>query len=427
MRPGDLIETVFLNLRRMRLRLLLTVLGVVIGTSSVVLMVSLGIGLQRNIIEELSAFGDATHIMVQGGFEGMAGAEGEPKRLDQNAVTRFEQIDGVAAVLARIWVPVDSLTYRRHQTGAQTIGVDMDVLKQFGTELAQGRYARADNEIVIGDAVPTMFAGGDPYAGDRARDLDLMGKRITVTSTIYPSDMSDPNAQPATQERKVTVVGVLKPLDMETDTSVFMPLEPAIEISGVDRRRVEFSLITVKARGVGDVADIEKIISDDGYMAFSAQSTQDAVRRSFAIVQLVLGAIGGIALIVASLGIANTMTMSILERTREIGIMKAVGASGTQIRRIFLGEAAVIGLLGGAGGVAASALGALLANLFVTGMIAQQAGAGPDAAEATTLFVIPVWLAVFSVAFATGVGLLAGVLPAIRAANLDPLVALRHE
>lgn len=411
----------------MKLRLALTALGVIIGTSSVVLMVSLGIGLQQSITEELSAFGDATQVMVQGGFSDVMGMGAEAKALDDDAVEEFERIDGVEAVLARMYVPVDSLTYRRYQTSLQTVGVDMDAVDAFGLALAEGRLAHGDKEIVIGDAVTTMFAGGDPFAGERATELDLMGKRVTMTTTQYPEDMTDPNAQPVTEERQVTVVGVFEPLDMDTDTTVFMPMTTALDIAGVDRRRAEYSLVTVKAASTDVVADVEKTIADSGYMTFSAQSAQQAVSQTFAILQLVLGAIGGIALLVASLGIANTMTMSILERTREIGIMKAIGASGRQIRRIFLGEAAVIGLIGGFGGLVLSSAGAALANLFVTGMIASQPGAGAPAGEATNIFVIPVWLAIFAVAFAAGVGLLAGVLPAIRAANLDPLVALRHE
>jgi putative ABC transport system permease protein len=133
-------------------------------------------------------------------------------------------------------------------------------------------------------------------------------------------------------------------------------------------------------------------------------------------------------MLVASLGIANTMTMSIFERTREIGIMKAVGASNRQIKRVFLGEAAVIGILGGIGGLAISASGAALANLFASGFIASQTAArGGSTPELRTFFDIPVGLGLFAVVFAAGVGLLAGVLPAVRASNLDPLTALRHE
>lgn len=429
MRLRDLIEAVFSNLRRMKLRLVLTALGVVIGTSSVVLMVSLGIGLQRNITDELSGFGDATHIQVQGGgaMSGMGVPTSGEVRLDEEALEEFAELEHVVAVMPRIWVPFDQMEYRRNAAGAQALGVRMDDLEEFGYELADGRYAHGDGEIVLGASVESIFAGGNPFMGPDAPDvepLDLMGKRITVTTTIWPTDPADPEAQPVTEKRQMTVVGILAEADMETDTSVFVPMDAAIDIAGLKRRTLEYSLVVIKADSPETVADIEKIVLEQGYFAFSAQSVQDAVKQTFWILQVVLGAIGGIALLVASLGIANTMTMSILERTREIGIMKAVGASGAQIRHIFLGESAVIGLLGGIGGLLFSLAGAALANLFVAGMLASQTG---SVEGNSAIFHVPLWLAAFSVVFATTVGLLAGVLPAIRAANLDPLVALRHE
>ncbi len=425
MRFPDLIETVFGNLRRMKLRLVLTALGVVIGTSSVVLMVSLGIGLQRNITDQLSDFGDATHIQVYGGDMMGPGPGAAPEaRLDQAAVDAFGEIEGVAAVMPRVWVPVDQMQYRRYVTGAQTLGTDLEVFEMFGYTLAEGRLPRREGELLLGASVPTIFAGGDPWSGRQTTDaIDLMGKRIAVTTSVWPTE-GGPEAQPTITKRQMTVVGILEPASMDIDTSVFVPLDAAVSITGANPRDLQYSDITVKAVSTTAVRDVERALSERGYMVFSAQSAQDAVRQTFTILQIVLGAIGGIALLVASLGIANTMTMSILERTREIGIMKAVGASGAQIRRVFLGESAVIGLLGGAGGLLLSVAGAALANLFVSAMIASQGG---GAEQTTEIFHVPLWLAVFAVAFAAGVGLLAGVLPAIRAANLDPLVALRHE
>jgi putative ABC transport system permease protein len=151
----------------------------------------------------------------------------------------------------------------------------------------------------------------------------------------------------------------------------------------------------------------------------------NAASGVFRIIQLVLGAIGGIALLVASIGIANTMTMATYERTREIGIMKAVGASGKQVRALFLFEAAVIGLLGGVGGLLFAVTAAGLGNLLVASL--GTAGQNPVTGGGGSLFYIPVPLALFAVTFSALVGLVAGTLPAVRAANLDPLAALRHE
>jgi putative ABC transport system permease protein len=247
----------------------------------------------------------------------------------------------------------------------------------------------------------------------------------------YPTEeqmKADPNAPSKEEKRKFTVVGILEPSDMQTDQSVYVTLDAALELNDVDRRKAGYESVIVKADSVNTVAEVEQAIKDQGFYTFSAQSMQDQLKSVFLVIQAVLGALGGIAMLVAALGIANTMTMSIYERTREIGIMKAVGASNRQIKRVFLGEAAIIGILGGVGGLLFSAAGAALANLFVQAIIANQmatGGGGPT--ETTSFFQIPMWLAIFAIAFAAGVGLLAGVLPAVRAANLDPLTALRHE
>jgi putative ABC transport system permease protein len=429
MRPRDLIFLVVSNLRRMKLRLALTALGVVIGTSAIVLMVSLGVGLQRSVVDSLGDLGAATHITVMTGYESVTGAES--KTLDDRTVAKFEDMEHVESVMPIVMaMTVQELSYKKNSTSANTQGVSPDKLEEFGYKLADGRFPRNDKEIVIGSAVPAMFLGAFP--GEETSyepSLDLLGKRIVATVVEYPSEEAyaqNPMAEATERKYKLTVVGILEKADMGTDSSVYTTLEAALDYNGTTTRRPTYETVMVKADSAESVAGIEKALLEEGFQTFSARSIQDATSQIFIIVQVVLGALGGIAMIVAALGIANTMTMSIYERTREIGIMKAVGASNRQIKRVFLGEAAVIGVFGGLGGLAFSSAGAALANLFLQSMIAASTPTG-GASEPTNFFYIPLWLAIFAVAFATGVGLLSGVLPAVRAANLDPLVALRHE
>lgn len=437
MRFRDLAFLVVSNLRRMKLRLALTSLGVVIGTSAIVLMVSLGIGLQANLTAQLGDLGAATHINVMGG--GMGPGMEEALQLDERAVESFRGIEHVEAVLPGLYVQtMQAVKYKRYETYMSAMGVPMDDFEKFGYELESGRLPRNSKEILLGAAVPASFASGgmgmpvDGPASANDRKLDLLGKRLVVTFYEYPSeeDMKEGVAtEPTEITRKLTVVGILAPTDMQTDSTAYVTLDAALDFNGQDSRRLNYESVVVKADSVRNVVDVEKQISDQGYFTFSAKSMQEQLKSTFLIIQGVLGALGAIAMLVAALGIANTMTMSIYERTREIGIMKAVGASNRQIKRVFLGEAAIIGVLGGTGGLLFSASGAALANLFVQSLIASQAGANGAAAAGTTtsFFQIPLWLAVFAIAFAAGVGLLAGVLPAVRAANLDPLTALRHE
>lgn len=436
MRFRDLAFLVISNLRRMKLRLALTSLGVVIGTSAIVLMVSLGIGLQANMTASLGDLGAATHINVMGG--GMGPGTEDALQLNDRAVESFHGIEHVEAVLPGIYVfALQNLKYKRYEMYIGPQGVPMESFEKFGYDLAEGRLPRSESELLLGAAVPASFSfvgkggGMNMGGGPAAPELDLLGKRLVATIVTYPSEeqmKSDPNAPPKEEKRKFTVVGILEPSDMQTDQSVYVTIDAAVKLNNLDRRNVNYETVTVKATSVNSVGEVEQAIRDQGFYTFSAQSMQQELKSVFLIIQGVLGALGGIAMLVAALGIANTMTMSIYERTREIGIMKAVGASNRQIKRVFLGEAAIIGVLGGVGGLLFSAAGAALANLFVQALIANQmatGGGGPT--ETTSFFQIPVWLAVFAIAFAAGVGLLAGVLPAVRAANLDPLTALRHE
>jgi putative ABC transport system permease protein len=149
----------------------------------------------------------------------------------------------------------------------------------------------------------------------------------------------------------------------------------------------------------------------------------------FLVIQGIFGGIGGIALIVAAFGIANTMLMAIYERTREIGLMKAVGATNRDVMTIFLTEAGAIGLLGGIGGILLGVSGGALIDLIAGTYLATQAvQSGADAADVVISIIhTPLWLPIFALVFSSLVGVISGVYPAVRAASLDPIAALRYE
>ena len=179
-------------------------------------------------------------------------------------------------------------------------------------------------------------------------------------------------------------------------------------------RRPDLKLIDIRG-------NVETRLKTLGYSAFSLNDALQGAKRAFLILDIVLSVIGSIALAVSSLGIVNTMVMSILERTREIGIMKAIGGSNGDIRRIFLIEASAIGLLGGVSGIVLGwAVGRVInfgANIYI-----QNQGGTPG-----NLFSLPWWLIGGSIGFAVMVSLIAGSFPAARAARLDPIQALRHD
>jgi putative ABC transport system permease protein len=340
-------------------------------------------------------------------------------------VRTMEKLPAVKAVMPRVGVGA-TMRYKDYMFGQQFYAVDMRRLQKWGAKLDSGRFPTGPSEVLAGYAVPVIMLAkdgamtSDPTTGNQPR-LDLLGKTVTIDFQGVFNATAEP---PPPVTKKLRVVGILKKANFTQDMVVFVPMKAAERYAGLDARKLVYDELTVRAKKVTDVEQLTKDIGALGFQAFSPGAEMGATQGIFRIIQLVLGAIGGIALLVASIGIANTMTMATYERTREIGIMKAVGASGGQIRRLFLVEAAVIGLLGGLGGLLLAMAAAGLGNLLVAGL---GTGSENPFAGGGGLFYIPAALAAFAVTFSAIVGLVAGTLPAVRAANLDPLAALRHE
>jgi putative ABC transport system permease protein len=187
-----------------------------------------------------------------------------------------------------------------------------------------------------------------------------------------------------------------------------------------------YSQVIVKVSEVDQVLDISEQITEMGFQAFTPQSFVQGINNFYQILQFIFGGVGAIALLVAAIGIANTMAMSILERTREIGLMKAVGATNRDVLAIFLGEAAGIGFLGGLGGVIIGWLAGqglnVLAIVYLASQAGQQGGAPPSVAVYT-----PFWLPLFALIFSTIIGMISGLYPALRAATMIPVLALKYE
>ena len=182
-----------------------------------------------------------------------------------------------------------------------------------------------------------------------------------------------------------------------------------------------YSTIYVRVERIADTKSVRDAIEKAGLNVFSFADQLKEIRRGFLVVDSILGAVGTIALIVAALGIANTMVMSILERTREIGIMKAIGGSEAEIKTIFFVEAAAIGVAGALLGLALGWGVTRVANLVVNARLL------PEGEAPVNLFYFPVWLILGAIAFSVFVSLVAGLYPAIRAARIDPVEALRHD
>ena len=241
--------------------------------------------------------------------------------------------------------------------------------------------------------------------------------------------------RPVERVVRLRVNGVLEESGGQDDYTLYLALNDVLELNGwltgqrPNPGRDGYNQALVKVVAPELVMAVEQEILKQGFFAYSARSTLQSMNIFFLVIQGIFGGIGAIALIVAAFGIANTMTMAIYERTREIGLMKAVGATNRDVMSIFLTEAGGIGLLGGLGGVLlGTGLGALIDLIASTYLAAQAAQSGATASDAAISIVhTPLWLPVFALLFSVLVGVISGVYPAVRAASLSPVAALKYE
>jgi putative ABC transport system permease protein len=254
----------------------------------------------------------------------------------------------------------------------------------------------------------------------------LQGRTITLALTRFDGD-----GRSTTRSERLRVVGVLDGKGGEDDYSVILAADQVDDLnawfSGRRRNAREgYEVALVKVADRRNVKDVQAAIGELGFETFSSQDILQAINQVFLIVQGVLGGIGAVALLVAAFGIANTMTMAIYERTREIGIMKALGATNRDVLRIFLVEAGAIGVLGGLLGCLTGWLAGLVIDILVRNwLLAQQSGG--EVTDPGRIVITPPWLLAFALAFAALIGLASGVYPALRAASMRPLSALRTE
>lgn len=438
----DLIRLIFGNLSRRKARVALTAIGVVIGTSAVVILVSLASGLQRSATEQLYGIGDLTQIQVMPSFGGEGGpvmmggggggvsTESQQQTLLTNlALDDLRAIPGVESVIPRDYLMAGGMIkYQKLEAGVSIIGIDTDDLANMGLEATEGDTALARGTVVIGMMVSSNFYDPRIRPGQEPPPPpELYGQQIQMVVSKW-----DAQGVEIRKTLSLRVVGVLSETRGESDWSIYMPIEQIKSLNewALNRRinynKDGYSQVIVKVGDVDRVLEITDQISAMGFQAFTPQSFVEGINNFFLVLQFIFGGVGAIALLVAAIGIANTMAMSILERTREIGLMKAVGATNRDVLTIFLGEAAGIGFIGGLGGVILGWLAGQGINVLAMVFLASQSsemGGPPPSIEIYT----PVWLPLFALFFSTFIGMLSGLYPALRAANMIPVLALKYE
>ena len=409
MRTKDLVKLVLHNLSRMRTRVTMTALGVVIGTAAVMVLVSLGAGLARQTQEALMSGGGLTDLQVVAPIDFQVRQEQPPGSapqpagettsaryviLDGRALEEIRALPGVEAVfVSENLMAQTKVTYGELMGYPTLIGMEACDLATMGIQLARGTLEMRRGQVVVGARVAETSlrdpASFDPYrevSGGEAREPpDLLGETLRVQLTRYTED-----GTAVEKTLRFEVVGVLATSGWRHDFTIYLPMRDALDLNTWaqgrrrDPRRQGYTQAIVRAIDVQHTLEVEQALKEMGLSAYSEQQQIEQAEAYYATVQAVLGGIGGVALLVAAFGIANTMLMAIYERTREIGLLKAIGATHRDVMLIFLAEAGSIGLLGGVGG---SVLGLIVngvINVIAGAVRAKQVGRGRQPRDRTS-------------------------------------------
>ena len=449
MKPRDLTDLALRNLREAILRNVLTTLGVAVGVASLVAMLSLGVGLQQLASRRLSQSGlfDTIFVTPKNSFRGVGRARREmesdkpPRPLDEGARKEFEKLPNVIEVFPQIRFFTE-VRFNNKPYATVVAGLPESSRNSGAFDGMQGNFfssPTADEAILqiefakdlsdkpaslLGQAITLRYAERQaiPAAGD---------------SSSAPSEASE-GFSVVPKELKLKIIGVV-----ETEPAagyggygnarLLMPLDTASTlraaqvndlrdiVRGSTANKVTFPSLSVRASSPSKVEALEASIKSMGFNAFSLLDASKSLRTFFSVFDLLLGIFGSLALAVATLGIVNTLVMAILERRREIGVLKALGAADADVQQLFFVEAGVMGLFGGFLGVFFGwALGRAIT--FGTNVYLKRQALNP-----IELSSVPWWLILAGIVFAVLVSLAAGLYPASRAAKLNPVDALRYE
>lgn len=380
-----------------KLRSVLTALGVIIGVASIILLISISSGLQKYISGQFEKLG-ANAIFILPGKVRFGPQGGPPRAVNKITFDIAERLDkekGFDILEVLPFLQVDITAANRSQSKITTlVGTKPPYFERSEIRAEKGRiFTDVDNKSARRVAVVGKALAGDLYPGQ-----DPVGKKITLSKKSFE------------------VIGVLEVqgnvAGIDIDNQVIVPLNTARAITGSDQ--VNSILVrTTSTESIGNArSHVEKILkrtlTDDDFSILTQQQLLSSILQILGVLTTALGGIAAISLLVGGIGISNIMLVSVTERTREIGLRKAVGAKSRDILNQFLTEAVILSLIGGSLGIILGYLGSLVLSNFL-----QTA--------------VPLWAVFLGLGFSTVVGVVFGVAPAIRASRLQPIEALRHE
>ena len=447
MRFIDLIKLGARNLLRRKARTLLTVIGVIIGTISIVVMISIGIGMNESFEASVMENGSMTVIEIYANswYEDKDGSWSEKKQeLTDQTIKQIREIEHVKSITPIMYGNAQLLAKKKFTSYLNLMVMDMDCYEEFGyPALEDGTYpnkANSKDTVYFGSQ---MYISFGYYNGNRyvEKEIDFKKDKVELKFQRY-----EPNPKKkeftyqlsniiniAQSESGYSMADYYAFMDIDTYKILYEKYANTLKLS--DRKKAleelgKYQNIMINVDNMNNVTAVQEELEKLGLKSESQMQYIAPMQETAKMLEIILGAIGGVAMLVSAINIANTMIMSIYERTREIGIMKVLGCKVGDVKKLFLFEAGLMGFIGGTIGVGLSFVvswlmnkygGDIFSGLMGGGMYGEGTGSG------TPMSVIPFWLPFFAAGFGILVGLISGFFPALRATRISAIEAMKNE
>lgn len=379
---------------------MLTVLGISVGIAAILFLVSLGSGLQQMLISQIASSLLSMDIKV---------SSDALVKLNDERVEKIKAIYGVTEV-SPIFKVSSTMTVNERGGDIPVFLVKTSFFNMEGLKIAKGDFFKNDseNKIIISIPVLQRFNLTTDNAIGKTANFDLYMPKVDESGNVIDNEQVDIK----TLEKIYEIIGIV---DM-SEESVYMPM------SSVENLQIPFyTQLKLAAKDQEIIPEIKRQIEVIGFTPTAMSDTVSDTDRIFQAIQIILSVFGAVALVVSAIGMFNTMTIALLERTQEIGIMKSLGASRQDIWKLFLAESVIIGFLGGAVGIILGLSGTYLVNEGVNFLASRYSG------QQVSLFYTSPNFVFFIIIFSTVVGFITGLYPSRRASRLNPLEALRYK